>query len=211
MEADFWHSKWENNQIGFHESKGNQLLIKHIDALGLIKNDRVFLPLCGKTKDIAWLRDQGYKVVGIELNEDAVIQLFKDIGETPTIESIDKLTRYSINNIEIYVGDLFELSKQQLGTVNAVYDRAALVALPDTMREQYTQHLQTITSRAPQLLITYEYNQDEMNGPPFSVTTEMVTAYYEDTFTIQELDRTGEKMRGTIDAKNVVWYLDVQN
>lgn len=207
MEAKFWHERWDKNQIGFHESEGNQLLMKHIGTLKLAQDNRIFIPLCGKTKDIGWLRDEGYKVVGIELNESAVIQLFEDLGQTPNIEKIGSLTLYSIENTEIYVGDFFQLSKEQLGHVDAVYDRAALVALPDTMREEYTSHLLNISTKVPQLLITYEYDQNKMSGPPFSITTEMVTNYYQDTFTIAELDRTGEKMKGKVDAANVVWFL----
>ncbi|MCL4165555.1 UNVERIFIED_CONTAM: hypothetical protein GTU68_005190, partial [Idotea baltica] len=174
MEADFWHERWSNNEIGFHENEVNPLLVDHINDLNLAEDSRIFLPLCGKTRDIAWLHSQGYKVVGIELSEHAVKQLFQDLGQTPEITQIGELSLYSIEDIEIYVGDFFNLSKEQLGKIDAVYDRASLIALPDTMRGQYAKHLVAITANVPQLLITLEYDQSALNGPPFSIDETMI-------------------------------------
>ena len=58
MEASYWQQRWEINQIGFHGDEVNPLLVSHIGALGLDKGARLFLPLCGKTLDIAccWRR-----------------------------------------------------------------------------------------------------------------------------------------------------------
>jgi len=209
MEADFWHERWHKNEIGFHENEVNQLLVDHISDLNLAKGSRIFLPLCGKTRDIAWLHSQGYKVVGIELNEHAIQQLFEDLGKTPQITQIDSLTLYSIENIEIYVGDFFNLSIEQLGQIDAVYDRASLVALPDTMREKYAQHLVTITSNVPQLLIALEYDQSVMKGPPFSIDETMINDYYQNYFNWTELMRIDEdgKLKGKVEADNVAWHL----
>lgn len=209
MEADFWHQRWEKNEIGFHENEVNPLLVKHLNTFELSKGDRIFLPLCGKTRDIAWLHSQGYKVVGIELSEMAVQQLFEDLGVTPEKSSLDNMTLYSVENIDIYVGDFFDLNKQQLGQIDAVYDRASLVALPDTMREKYTQHLVELTSQVQHLLITLEYDQSIMNGPPFSISNEMIERYYHKDFTITELGRMEEegKLKGKAEADNIVWHL----
>ncbi len=213
MEADFWHERWHKNEIGFHENEVNQLLVEHIKDLDLAEGSRIFLPLCGKTRDIAWLHSQGYKVVGIELSEHAVQQLFeellKDSGQTPQITQIESLTLYTFENIEIYVGDFFDLDKQQLGLIDAVYDRASLIALPDSMREKYAQHLVTITANVPQLLITVEYDQSVMNGPPFSIDETMINDYYQNYFNWTELMRIDEdgKLKGKVEADNVAWHL----
>ncbi|WP_299876594.1 thiopurine S-methyltransferase [uncultured Cocleimonas sp.] len=211
MEADFWHERWSKNEIGFHEKEVNPLLIKHINDLKLSKGSRIFLPLCGKTRDIAWLHSQGFSVVGIELSEHAVKQLFEDLlGDEsikPTVTQLGNLTLYTIENIEIYVGDFFNFSKEQLGQIDAVYDRASLIALPDAMREKYAQHLIEITAGIPQLLITLEYDQSIINGPPFSISNEMIKNYYNDDFNITELDRIEESLKGKVDADNVVWHL----
>ena len=209
MEADFWHDRWDKNEIGFHENEVNQLLVETFKALDLEKGSRIFLPLCGKTRDIAWLHSQGHKVVGIELSEDAVKQLFEDLGQTPEITQIGKLSLYSTEDIEIFVGDFFNLSKEQLGQIDAVYDRASLIALPETMREKYAQHLVAITATVPQLLITLEYDQSALNGPPFSIDETMINDYYENHFNWTELMRIDEdgKFKGKVEADNVAWHL----
>lgn len=163
MQASFWHQKWENNQIGFHENEVNPLLIRHFSALNLAENSRVFLPLCGKTLDISWLLSMGYRVVGAELSELAVTQLFESLGVAPEIRSEGKLKRYHTEGLDILVGDIFDVTPPILGVVDAVYDRAALVALPPETRQRYTQHLIRISQTAPQLLLCFEYDQSRLS------------------------------------------------
>lgn len=79
MEADFWHGKWARNEIGFHRSEANPLLVAHLDSLGLKPSARIFLPLCGKTLDIGWLLSNGFQVIGAELSEAAVVQLLRSL------------------------------------------------------------------------------------------------------------------------------------
>lgn len=134
MDADFWHDKWDNNQIGFHQADGNPLLVKHFPALALQTGARVFVPLCGKTRDIAWLLAQGCRVVGAELSERAVQQLFAEMDVVPDVTEVGRLTRYTAEGIDVFVGDIFDLDKAVLGPIDAVFDRAALVALPQDMR-----------------------------------------------------------------------------
>lgn len=178
MEADFWHTRWENMQIGFHEGEVNRMLAAHLGALDLAPGARIFLPLCGKTRDIAWLLAQGYRVAGAELSEIAVRQLFEELGVAPETTDHGALRRYSAPGLDVFVGDIFDLTADLLGPVDAVYDRAALVALPATMRGRYTAHIATITAHAPQLLVTFEYDQSIMAGPPFSLSEAEVRARY---------------------------------
>ncbi|NCQ23397.1 MAG: thiopurine S-methyltransferase [Rhodobacteraceae bacterium CG17_big_fil_post_rev_8_21_14_2_50_63_15] len=170
MEAEFWHSRWEKMQIGFHEGAVNRMLATHLAALGLARGARIFLPLCGKTRDIAWLLAQEYRVAGAELSEIAVRQLFEEMDVTPEVTQTGPLRRYAALGIDVFVGDIFDLTTGLLGAVDAVYDRAALVALPEAMRGRYAAHLAAITAHAPQLLITFEYDPSVMNGPPFSLS-----------------------------------------
>ena len=130
MTTDFWLQRWENNDIGFHQSEANPLLVKYFSALSLAVGSRVFLLLCGKTRDIGWLLANGYRVAGAELSEMAVEQLFADLGDTPEVSEADKLLLFQAPTVDIFVGDLFQLSDEMLGPVDAIYDRAALVALP---------------------------------------------------------------------------------
>lgn len=209
MDIDFWLQKWENNTIAFHKSEANPMLVQHFQALSLAKGSRVFLPLCGKTLDIAWLLANGYRVVGAELIEIAIEQLFIELGEEPQISEAGAVKRYSTDNIDIWVGNIFDVSNKRLGAVDAVYDRAALVALPQAVRAQYTMHLKELTNKAPQLLISYEYDQNLMAGPPFSISNEEVKQHYEESYHISllaSIDVPGG-LKGQCAAKENVWLL----
>src|SRR5215831_11061782 len=167
MDARFWRQKWEQNEIAFHQSEVNPHLAAHFYKLSVAKGGRVFLPLCGKTLDIGWLLSQGYRVAGAELSRIAIEQLFMELGMQPEISGVGDVEQWSAYKIDIFVGDIFALSRQILGPVDAIYDRAALVALPENMRKRYAAHLTELTQKAPQLLISYEYDQRVMAGPPF--------------------------------------------
>lgn len=178
MDPEFWHSRWQAGQIGFHEGRVNRMLAAHIGALDLDVGARLFLPLCGKAFDIHWLLAQGYRVAGIELSELAVRELFDEMGLTPEISQAGPLKRYAAEGLDVFVGDIFALTAEMLGPVAAVYDRAALVALPGGVRAEYAAQVAAITGTAPQLLITFEYDQTQMDGPPFSLSEGTVRDCY---------------------------------
>lgn len=214
MEHSFWHSKWQKNEIGFHEPEGNALLVKY--ASFLFGDDspstslkRIFVPLCGKTRDIGWLLAQGCEVVGAELSEVAIIQLFEELGVEPTVTTTSNGKIYAKDGLTIYVGDIFKLTSSDLGDVTGIYDRAALVALPSPLREQYAAHLMAITQCAPQLIISFEYDQNEMAGPPFSVNEKTVDALYSADYNIQRLERSVLEggLKGKVDSDNLVFAL----
>lgn len=209
MDASFWHRKWEENKIGFHESEANPILVNHFKALCLSKGSRVFVPLCGKTLDISWLLSNGYRVAGAELSEIAVAQLFNELGVEPEISSTGKLKHYSAKDIDIFVGDIFDLSEALLGPIDAIYDRAALVALSEELRQRYAVRLTEITGKAPQLLVSYVYDQTLMTGPPFSLSDEEVNQHYKDQYDLTLLEsinvQGGLKLNGTV--KENVWLL----
>lgn len=209
MEKTFWQQRWETNDIPFHEQGSNRLLVKYFDRLELAKGARVFVPLCGKTIDISWLLAHGYSVAGAELSEIAVRQLFEEMGIKPTITKTGKLERYSARNIDIFLGDIFDVQGDMLGTIDAVYDRAALVALPEDMRKKYTAHLMAVTHKAPQLLICYHYNQNELPGPPFSVNADEVKQHYAKTYDAQLLESADIKggLKGKCAATENMWLL----
>ena len=209
MDANFWQQRWEKNETAFHQSEANPLLVKHFENLSLVKGSRIFLPLCGKTLDIPWLLSQGYRVAGAELSELAVAQLFTKLGVTPKVSEVGQAYHYSATNIDIFVGDIFNLSEYTLGPVDATYDRAALVALPKEMRDRYTLHIREITHQAPQLLICFEYDQSSMEGPPFSVNDEEVRKQYGDHYNITLVASTEVSggLKGKYAAEEHVWLL----
>ncbi|MDV7338878.1 thiopurine S-methyltransferase [Terasakiella sp. A23] len=209
MQADFWHDKWKKKELGFHEAEGNQYLKKNIAILKLAKENRVFIPLCGKTHDIKWLLSQGYKVVGAELSELAIKELFSDLELTPSVLDIDGFRRYHAESIDVFVGDIFNLSAELLGPVDAIYDRAALVALPIEMRCSYTKLLCKLTNNAPQLLIVFEYDQSVMAGPPFAILPDEVREHYQEHYHLRQISNElmTEKLKGNRAAREVVWHL----
>jgi thiopurine S-methyltransferase len=219
MEASFWHRRWQKNEIGFHESDGSYLLKKYFDRLSLSPSDRVFVPLCGKTRDIAWLLSKEISVLGIELNEQAIVQLFTELGVSPKRANIevsgqDNLQHFhhTFSNaltIDIYQGDFFALDAKLLGNIDAVYDRASLVALPKTMRENYTAHLQAISCQSQQLLICYEYEEGLIQGPPHSVDNDEVITHYQQSYKIENLhkDRVEGGFREQTDVFEAVYLL----
>ncbi|WP_250656963.1 thiopurine S-methyltransferase [Alkalimarinus coralli] len=209
MEASFWHQRWELGEIAFHEGQANALLVQYFAKLNLEKGSKVFVPLCGKTRDIAWLLTQGYQVVGAELSELAIKELFSDLEIEPEISEVGDLIHYHGEGIDIYVGDIFSVTAAQLGQVDAIYDRAALVALPEHMRQQYTSHLITITGTAPQLMICYEYDQLVMPGPPFSICDEEVKQHYDGSYRLLLLEssQVSGGLKGKAAAVERVWLL----
>jgi thiopurine S-methyltransferase len=187
MQESFWRDRWEKNEIAFHERKANPLLVAHFNQLEVPQGGRVFVPLCGKSLDIHWLLAQGYRVAGAELIQLAVEQLFAELGVEPEITPVGPLHRYSAPNIDIFVGDIFGLSCNELGPIDAVYDRGALVAFPEVMRDRYAAHLVELTQHAPQLLITFVYDQSLQAGPPFSIPPEEVARQYQSDFVLTQL------------------------
>lgn len=209
MDPSFWHQRWQTNETGWHERAANPLLLKHFPVLSLAKGSRVFVPLCGKSLDLGWLLALGHRVAGAELSELAVTQLFVDLGMETTISELGRLRHYSGQKIDIFVGDIFQVSRERLGPVDAVYDRAALVALPEAMRTRYAAHLTEITAGAPHLLITYEYNQAVLTGPPFSVDREELNRLYGERYllTLLESAEVAGGMKGKCPAQEHVWLL----
>lgn len=209
MDADFWHDRWKNNQLGFHQPAPNPLLVAHFGRLNLPAGAHVFVPLCGKSNDLGWLLQQGFKVTGAELSEIAINDLFTGLGLSPEITQEGPLRRYQAHDLTVYVGDIFDMNAAHLGRVNAIYDRAALVALPPDMRSRYAAHLGDITGNALQFVICFEYDQSEMTGPPFSISEAEVRRLYEGTYALSSVAKIDVEggMKGMIPAQETVWYL----
>lgn len=209
MDSNFWHDRWARGEIGFHEAQVNPDLLNHLDSLNIVKGGRIFVPLCGKTNDIGWFLAQGYGVAGVELSSIAVNELFQSLAIAPQISEFGTLMHYSAENIDIWVGDIFDLTQSELGEVDAVYDRAAIVALPPDMRARYAAHLAVLTRSARQLVITFEYDQSLQAGPPFSVDEEELSRHYGDIYQLNRLTsyEISGGLKGQLVAAVSVWHL----
>jgi thiopurine S-methyltransferase len=209
MEADFWHERWRSGQTAFHEGRPNALLTRHWSALAAAPGGVVFAPLSGKSVDLWWLREQGFRVVGAELSGKAAAEFFDEAGVAPSRQSAGALTRWEGGGVTKYVGDVFDLDARTLGPVAAVYDRAALVALPQELRRRYAAHVAAITAQAPQLLITFAYDQAAMEGPPFSVDADETAACHGERYCCTALETRDVPggLKGVVAATETAWRL----
>lgn len=184
MEPRFWIDKWKKQETGFHLASAHPLLQKYF-ATVFTNQTSIFLPLCGKTQDLLFCSQQGLRVIGNELSELAIEQFFQVNHLAPKTEIFEKFALHEADDIRIYQGDYFDLDKRAFENTQAIYDRAALVALPGEMRQNYVDKMKQMFPQAAMLLITLEYNQQEMNGPPFSVSQEEVNSLFDFATVVQ--------------------------
>ncbi|NRD72428.1 thiopurine S-methyltransferase [Shewanella sp. VB17] len=193
MESSFWSRKWDVQQIGFHQNKVNPLLIKYWPSLNLLAGCEVFVPLCGKSLDMCYLTELGHKVQGCELSEVAAKQFFAEnnlaYSMTPLVTSKGQLSKFDSARVTFYQGDIFTLTANELPSLSAFYDRAALIAWPESMRQAYVGKLaELLPPKSIGLLITLDYPQEAMKGPPFSVSDDWVLANMSDDFEVERLN-----------------------
>ena len=207
MDREFWLDRWAENRIGFHENQPHPKLIRYIDHLQMPQGGRIFLPLCGKSVDFDWLLQKGYQAVGAEFSETAIREVFDRNNIAPKVEAFGKAAKFSGGGLTLFAGDIFDLTAELLGRVDGVFDRAALVALPEATRIKYCKHLGKVTNTAPQLIVTFEYDQSKMSGPPFSVERQEIKQNYSERYNLTILDSkplTGN-LATQVTGKQVTW------
>jgi len=170
MEPAFWHRKWADNQIGFHQAEASPYLQRYWPALGLAAGSRVLVPLCGKSLDLAWLAGQGHRVLGVELSRRAVEDFFLEHGLAAQVSQQGAFEVWRSGDVELWCGDIFALQAEDVADCTGLYDRAALIALPAPMRERYCALLSTVMPVGGKgMLVALDYDQALLAGPPFSV------------------------------------------
>ncbi|MGY4493154.1 thiopurine S-methyltransferase [Pseudomonas sp. TE3610] len=187
MQADFWQERWQRNQIGFHQAAVNPYLQRHWPVLA--PGSRVLVPLCGKSLDLVWLAGQGLHVLGVELATQAVEAFFAEQGLQPAVVRRGAFDCYSAGALEVWCGDFFALTADDVVGCTALYDRAAMIALPPEMRQRYVRHLTAILpAGCAGLLITLDYDQSVLPGPPFSVPDEEVRALWGGEWQVDQVE-----------------------
>jgi len=190
LQPDFWHERWRAGQIGFHQSAVDQRLQEYWLELGIAPDSRVFVPLCGKSLDLLWLCARHRSVVGVELSAVALESFCMENGVPARRRVLSEFDLYAAPNLELYRGDFFSVDLPMLGNVAAVYDRAALISWAPALRVPYVEHLAALTQPGTEtLLVTLEYPQVQMAGPPFSIDGEDVQRLYSPHHVIRELAR----------------------
>src|SRR5690606_23452572 len=190
MDAEFWLQRWREGRTNFHQARVTPPLEKFWRLLELPPGSRVLVPLAGKTLDMLWLARQGLRVLGVELSPLAVEQFFAENGLQPAVRDSAQGRHYAAGDIELICGDIFDLDDATLAGCTGVYDRAALVALPADMRARYVDR---VYGRLPGgyrgLLVSLDYPQDQMAGPPFSVDDDEVRRLYADHTEVELVSR----------------------
>lgn len=214
MEHEFWHERWAKGEIGFHEGSVNQYLHDHWPELAGSDTSTVLVPLCGKSHDMWWLNDRGHPVIGVELSSIACKDFFEEAEEKAQVHPGEPFTTFRHDDLELWCGDFFQLVPDDLRHVRLVYDRAALIALPPRMRQDYVRHLTAVIPDGTRiLLITLDYDTD-IKGPPFNVSRDEVQALYGEDYNIEHIltntlsrDHPFTRRRGLDAARETVFRL----
>ncbi|BES72813.1 thiopurine S-methyltransferase [Marinobacter nanhaiticus D15-8W] len=215
MEHEFWHARWKHQEIGFHEGTVNRYLHDHWPEMVQTGTETVLVPLCGKAKDMWWLYDRGHPVLGIELSPIACKDFFEEAETKALVQPAQPFIRYIHDELQLWCGDFFQLVPDDVEHVRLVYDRAALIALPPKMRRDYAEHLTAVLpDQARILLITLDYEEGAIKGPPFNVADEEVHQLFGEDFEIEhvltnplEKDHPFAKRRGLTEGVESVFKL----
>jgi thiopurine S-methyltransferase len=189
MDPSFWHARWQANEIGFHQEEINAHLQRYWPRLDQPAGGSVFVPLCGKSRDLLWLASRGHRVLGVEISPIAAAAFFAE-NDLP-VEPIeqDRFVLRRAGEIALLQGDYFDLRAEDLRAVTAVYDRASLIALPPALRARYAAHMAALLPEGvPVLLVALDYDQREMDGPPFAVDAAEVERLFAGNFAIETLE-----------------------
>ncbi len=203
--TEFWIERWEKGETGFHRDEVHDFLTRHWPKFGLAAGTTVFVPLCGKSRDMVWLAAAGHRVVGVELSPLAVDDFFREQGMDADTRKVGDFIVRSSGPFTIWCGDFFNLPVQATSDVAGAYDRAALVALPAGLQGRYAQKLtELLPSAAPILLTSLTYPDGQIPGPPFSTSLAQVAAIFGATHAIQIAEsREGLEQSQNLKARGV--------
>ena len=187
MKNEYWLNKWQTNDISFHENVVNPDLITYIEKLNLKSGDNILVPLCGKTKDMLWLADQGLHVFGIEISPIACQDFFSEMNISPEIKQFNNVTKFKYKNITLLCGDLFDITKNDFPKIHAVYDCKALIALPSDVRVKYVNHIISCVGTDIRILLHTRETTCEVSPPPYPVEIDEIKILYGKYFKIERL------------------------
>jgi thiopurine S-methyltransferase len=202
MDHQFWHERWIRHDIGFHQKQIHELLVRHWPALKVPAGSSVFVPLCGKSLDMSWLAAEGHRVIGTELSVLAIDAFMSGQALDPAVSYIEGFEVKRAGPFELWLGDHFAMPPGATSHIAAVYDRAALVAMPRTLQTEYAAKLAELTPKGvPVLLISLDYDPSEITGPPFPVPNRQVVSLFGPDFRIELLE-TRDGLEGSPNLRN---------
>lgn len=191
MELSYWLSRWRKNKIGFHMADGYPTLEQHLANISFPKQQTALVPLCGKSRDLITLTHHFNKVVGVEISEKAIKEFLQEHNLTATESSFADFKIFKTESINLWCGDFMKLPAHKLPSIDLIYDKAALVALPSDKRPEYAEKLVSLCSDSTFIMLHhFTYNQKEMPGPPFSVSDRELNAYFGEKFNAIILEKS---------------------
>lgn len=204
MDAEFWRQRWATNNIAFHEDAYHPMLLAHWTPLGVDPGATVFVPLCGKSRDMRWLRELGHPIVGVELSEIAVEAFFTEAGIDYVRDTVASFVRYAGGGYTLLCGDLFALTQEISGPFTAVYDRASLIALPAPMRARYATSLAALCEPGTDgLLVTVHYPADALTPPPHDVPDTEVESLFSPWADLRLIGTGATEVKGVAGSESV--------
>jgi len=204
MDAEFWRQRWATNNIAFHEDTYHPMLLEYWATLNIDPGAPVFVPLCGKSRDMRWLRERGHPIVGVELSEIAVEAFFAEAGIDSVRDSVESFVRYTGGGYTLLCGDLFALTREITGPFAAVYDRASLIALPPPMRARYAASLRSLCAPGTAgLLVTVHYPSDALTPPPHDVPDVEVESLFSSWADLRLIGTGATEVKGVAGSESV--------
>lgn len=206
MEASFWIKSWELGGFytSFHRKDIHPYVLEYMTP-DEIENKNILVPLCGKAVDMLYLAQYANKVIGVELVEEAILQFFSE--NNLSYQKVDDETFIS-GNIILLKKDFMSLTNQEIGTIDWIYDRASLVALPLEMRKEYLKAIDRLSDiGTKQLIITLEY-YPLINSAPFSIPAEEVNEYYGEGHIIKHVESPNLPNHGMVRKWNLEYLIE---
>jgi thiopurine S-methyltransferase len=211
MQPDFWRARWAEGRTNFHQEAVHEQLVRHAERFLGGGPRRVLVPLCGKSVDLAWIRDRGHEVVGVELVPEAIAAIFERETSTAHINAAGSFRRWTGAGMTILEGDIFGLHPDVSGTFDRIWDRAATVALAPEQRPLYAQLLRSVLVPGGRVLMeTFLYEQAQKPGPPHAVLEDELIAAWGNAERIGGADISAEsKARGwAVDrVETATWWI----
>lgn len=191
MKPEFWHRRWREGRIAFHQPRANPHLVEHWPLIGAEPDSAVLVPLAGKSLDLLWLAEAGHEVIGVELSPIAVRDFFSENDLEPQPADCGPLSGWRAGPVHLLEGDFHHVERERLPAITAVYDRAALVALPPEMRPAYVEKLAgLLEANGEVLLISLEFPPGEREGPPFPIGPDEIHDLFDPLFVVEQLAST---------------------
>lgn len=190
MELSYWEARWNKDKTGFHMPGGYPGLKSHWQDLSLNPAPNILVPLCGKTPDLVQLEEYGASVAGVEISKKAVRDFFKEQNRPYETHTFAEFSIYRSGSIELWQGDFFKFPGHRAPMFDLVYDKAALVALPPERRKEYVRKIIGLSGRKGSILLHhFIYPQEQMPGPPFSVSSDEIESYFSTRYHIKILEK----------------------